>query len=108
LTEAARRAFAIAYRRPLRTVVAPPKVTIRQKIRDLIGALRRKGRISFTAEVVRQARSRLEVVVAFLAMLELVKQRLVIARQERLFGDIQLEPAAPLDPEAEIASEFGE
>ena len=108
LVEAARRALAVVHQPPLRTVVAPPKITIRQKIRDLIRALRRRGRISFTAEVVRRAQSRLEVVVAFLAMLELIKQRLVVAHQNGLFGDIEIEPTTQLDPETEIASEFGE
>ncbi len=108
LVEAARRAMSIAYQPPLRTVVAPPKITIRQKIRDLIQALRRRGRISFQREVVRRARSRLEVVVSFLALLELVKQRLVVAHQPALFADIEVEPATRLDPEADIASEFGE
>lgn len=108
LVEAARRALAIAYQPPLRTVVAPPKITIRQKIRDLIRALRRRGRISFQREVLRRSRSRLEVVVSFLALLELVKQRLVVAHQPELFADIEIEPATQLDPEADIASEFGE
>ncbi|HEY57731.1 MAG TPA: segregation/condensation protein A [Anaerolineae bacterium] len=108
LVEAARRAMAIAYQPPLRTVVTPPKITIRQKIRDLIRALRRRERVSFQREVLRQARSRLEVVVAFLALLELVKQHLVVAHQPGLFADIEIEPATQLDPEAEIASKFGE
>jgi chromatin segregation and condensation protein Rec8/ScpA/Scc1 (kleisin family) len=38
-------------------------------------------------------RSRLEVVVSFLAVLELVKAQRVVAEQERLFGDITLLPA---------------
>ncbi|MGQ9599100.1 MAG: segregation and condensation protein A [Anaerolineae bacterium] len=35
-----------------------------------------------------QAANRLEIIVTFLALLEMVKQRRVIIRQERLFGDI--------------------
>ena len=108
LVAAARRAFALAYQPPLRTVVAPPKITIRQKIRDLVHALRRLGRISFRREVVRRAHSRLEVVVAFLALLELVKQRLVVAHQPDLFTDIEIEAATTLESEVDIVSEFGE
>jgi chromatin segregation and condensation protein Rec8/ScpA/Scc1 (kleisin family) len=40
-------------------------------------------------------RSRLEVVVAFLAVLELIKSQHVQAEQAELFGDILLVPLAP-------------
>jgi chromatin segregation and condensation protein Rec8/ScpA/Scc1 (kleisin family) len=38
-------------------------------------------------------RSRLEIVVTFLAVLELVKQRRVAAQQEGIFSDIELVPS---------------
>jgi chromatin segregation and condensation protein Rec8/ScpA/Scc1 (kleisin family) len=39
-----------------------------------------------------EAQSRVEIMVTFLAVLELVKQRRVTAAQERLFADIVIEP----------------
>ncbi len=78
--------------RPLSQVVAAPQVHIRDQIRLIVAAIRSRGKTSFR-RLMRRVRSRLEVVVTFLAVLELVKQRRVTATQERLFGDIELTPA---------------
>jgi segregation and condensation protein A len=45
--------------------------------------------------------SRVEVVVTFLALLELVKRRIVSAEQSTLFADIQVESLADLTLETE-------
>ncbi|HAD07413.1 MAG TPA: hypothetical protein DCE76_09690 [Anaerolineaceae bacterium] len=45
--------------------------------------------------------SRVEVVVTFLALLELVKRRIVAAQQNGLFSDIEVQPATDLNPEIE-------
>jgi segregation and condensation protein A len=75
---------------PLDTVVAPPKVTIRDQIRLIARTLRSgAGRTSFQS-MLAGARSRMELVVTFLAVLELVKRRKIEARQERQFGEIVL------------------
>lgn len=108
LLEAAQRAFGVVQRRPLRTVVAPPRVTIRQKISELLHALRQRRRVAFLRDILYRARSRMEAVVAFLALLELVKRRLVLARQEDLFTEIEVEPLQDLSGPVEISSEFGE
>jgi chromatin segregation and condensation protein Rec8/ScpA/Scc1 (kleisin family) len=50
----------------------------------------------------------MEVVVAFLAMLELVKRRQVVARQFELFGEIELVPTETWNDEADFELEFGE
>ncbi len=73
------------------SVVAPSKITIRDRIRHIQHTLRSEGRVQFF-ELLKEATSRVEIVVTFLAVLELVKQRRVIAAQEKLFGDIVLEP----------------
>jgi segregation and condensation protein A len=74
---------------PLGTVVAPPKVTIRDQIRLIAHSLRASPRISFQ-KLLEHAASRMEVLVTFLAVLELIKRRRIEARQERLFGEIEL------------------
>jgi segregation and condensation protein A len=91
LLEAVRRALALTPDKPeLGTVVAPPKVTIRDQIRLIAGALRaHDGRASFQ-ELLATATSRLEIVVTFLAVLELIKRRQVEARQQVPFGEIEL------------------
>ncbi len=108
LARAAQRAFSLRPRAPLRTVISPPKVTIRDKIRQIVHTLRQRGKATFSA-LLGGRPTRLETVVTFLALLELVKQRLVHAQQERLFGEIEIMPASEnLSEEVEIASEFGE
>lgn len=50
--------------------------------------------------------TRLEVVVTFLALLELVKRYRVQARQEALFSDIQVEKTAEWNSDEEVEIEF--
>jgi segregation and condensation protein A len=90
LLDAVRRALALAPdKAPLGTVVAPPKVTIRDQIRLIARSLRDTGRASFQ-KLLAEAASRLEIVVTFLAVLELIKRRKIEARQEQMFGEIEL------------------
>ena len=49
----------------------------------------------------------MELIVTFIAMLELVKRHVVTATQSNLFGDIQIEPTDDLtDAETEVETEF--
>ena len=64
-------------------------VRLRDKIESLRSALRRRGRVSFRA-LIEECRSRVEVIVQFMAVLELIKSVEVVARQDALFSDIQL------------------
>ena len=86
--------------RDLSESVTPPKVHIRQKIRLIFDALRRQGRMTFRS-LIGKAGSRLDIVVSFLAVLELVKQRQVQAQQDELFGDIEIVPGANYRPDQE-------
>jgi segregation and condensation protein A len=70
-------------------VVAMPVVRIRDKIRLIGAALKAAGRTTFR-EAIRHARSRLEIVVTFLAVLELLKRKAVEADQPILFGEIEI------------------
>ncbi len=109
IVTAARNAFIEAdNRQELGTVVAPPRITIREKIGVIVTSLRGKGTTSFRQLLGKNGRSRLEVVVTFLAMLELVKRRLVRAQQEALFGDIHLEASETWDDDLDFELEFGE
>ncbi len=91
----------------LETVVSAPKVSIRDQIRLIIASIRAQGRTSFQ-RLLRKVRSRLEIVVTFLAVLELVKLQRVVARQEELFSDIELVPSETWkdDHEVEFELEF--
>ncbi len=107
LAAAARSVFLQARKSALTTVVAAPKVTIREKIHAITQTLRRTGRATFRS-ILGKRRSRVDVVVTFLAMLELVKRRFVRTAQQGLFGEITIEPAEAWDEDTEFELEFGE
>jgi len=108
ILDAARAAFIEAdNREELGTVVSVPRVTIREKISIIVKALR-TGKITSFRTLLGQRHSRLDVVVTFLAMLELVKRHFVKASQETLFGDIALETSNEWDDELDFELEFGE
>lgn len=78
-------------------------VSIQEKIRDLFTRIRSHAKTSFHT-FVKDAGSRTEAIVSFLALLELVKQRFVVVDQKALFHDIDIasSPDAPShDPLAE-------
>ena len=91
----------------LKAGVPPHRVTIREKINLITDSLRYRRSISFRA-LLNHENSRLEVVVTFLAMLELIKRHLVRVSQEGLFGDISLEVSDSWDNLTNIETEFGE
>ncbi len=83
-------------------VVAPVTVHIADCIAGILGRVQHGRRVRFTT-LMRRARSRVEIIVTFLALLELIKQQQVAARQERAFGEIIIEAREPA-PDAEIPS----
>jgi len=95
---------------PVDKVVAPVVVHIADCMRALLDLTVRQPRVHFGAAL-RRARSRLEVIVTFLALLELIKQQRLRAVQDSPFGEIYLEAREP-DPDAEIPetdlSEYGD
>lgn len=80
---------------PLSEVVTFPRITIREKINSILDTLKLEGRLSF-ADLITKKGNRIEVVVTFLAMLELIKRHMVEATQNALFGSIELVPEGEL------------
>jgi segregation and condensation protein A len=76
---------------------------VREKMTLLLDKLRAQGRILFE-ELFNEAMTRMDVVVTFLAMLELVKVRAVRIFQEELTGPIIIEAAASMEQAAELAN----
>jgi segregation and condensation protein A len=76
------------------------KVTVREKMTLLLDKLRGRGRILFEA-LFDEVKSRMEVVVTFLAMLELVKVRAIRISQDEMAGPIVIEAAADMDEAVE-------
>ncbi len=64
-------------------------VRLRDRMRSLVDKLQATGRTSFR-ELIQSATSRTMVIVDFMAVLELIKQRYLAARQSDAFGDIEL------------------
>lgn len=94
-------------RAPLRTVVAAPRVTIREKIKAIADVLRNKTVTTFR-ELVAKTPDRLHVVVTFLAMLELVRRYRIAAKQEDLFEEIELRRDDNWNESLEFELEFTE
>ena len=70
-------------------VIERQEVTVEQKVAELSERLKRSSRLSFRA-FISACRSRIEVIVAFMAVLELIKGLQLRAEQDALFGDIAL------------------
>ncbi len=106
LVAAAQEAFAKERsKQPLGVIIAPPRVTIREKIDLITKTMNELGRSTFRA-LLDQGASRLEVVVTFLAMLELVKRYRIQAHQENLFSEIEIDRTEDWDENEEIEIEF--
>ena len=79
-------------------------VTIQEKIADLANRLRTKTKMTFS-HFLTATKDRQERVVSFLALLELVKQRVISAEQSDLFEEIEI-AANDLDRIADLKIEF--
>lgn len=79
------------------------KVSVEDQSRILIAALKQRKRIAFH-EIAERFTERLEAVVAFLAMLELIRYSRIKIRQDRLFGTIWIMrgPKFDIPPTAEL------
>lgn len=106
LVNAAQEAFAKERsKRPLGEIIAAPRVTIREKIDLITKTMKEVGRSNFRS-LLNAGASRLEVVVTFLAMLELVKRYRIQARQEGLFSDIEIDRSEDWEEDEDIEIEF--
>jgi segregation and condensation protein A len=72
------------------------KITVREKMTLLLDILRAKGPTLFES-LFAEVKTRMEVVVTFLAMLELVKVRAIRIFQDEMSGPIQIEALADMD-----------
>jgi segregation and condensation protein A len=89
----------------LGTVIMAPRITIREKIALIVARLGKSRNTTFSG-LLGLKPTRLEVVVTFLALLELVKRYRVSAYQETLFSDIQIEKLEEWGMDEELEIEF--
>ena len=76
-------------------------VSLEQKIGSVMGYARKNRKFSFRQLLMEQA-DKLEVVVTFLAVLELMKIGKIHLMQEEIFGDMQIETLEPEGEEADL------
>jgi segregation and condensation protein A len=69
------------------------EVTVNEKITLLVELLENRGECSFTDLIIR-SNSVMDIVCAFMAILEAVKIRMIMIFQNRMFGDIMIRPHA--------------
>lgn len=87
LLEAVRQAMVSQTTSSADEVIAPVQISLPEKIAHLESLLTQHGHFSFN-RVLEQATSRMEIIVTFLALLQLMKRRRVLVEQRKLFGDI--------------------
>jgi len=92
-------------KQPLDVIIAAPRVTIREKIDLITKTMKEVQRSTFRA-LLNPGASRLEIVVTFLAMLELVKRYRLEARQADLFSEIEIDRSEDWQEDEEIDIEF--
>lgn len=79
-------------------VVKVEKISVQEKMNMLLDCLRRSTRVVFQT-IFEGVSSRMDIVVTFLALLELIKIRAIRATQEDRVGPIVIELTAPLGEE---------
>lgn len=64
-------------------------LSIKEKIEELRSLILKRAETSFSA-MIRGARNKTEIIVSFLALLELIKQKIINVSQENIFEDISI------------------
>jgi segregation and condensation protein A len=82
-------------------VVKVEEISVQERMNLLLDCLRRSPRVVFQT-LFEGVSSRMEIVVTFLALLELIKIRVIRATQEENAGSIIIELTAPLGDEEVI------
>jgi segregation and condensation protein A len=88
---------------PLSDAVTISALTLRQKIDEIVIILQKSSKSTFYS-LLPPGHGRMEIIVTFLALLELIRHHSILAIQENPFTDIQLESAGELH--ADIDTEF--
>lgn len=101
LLAAVRQVFQVKPPEPSVNGAVPPlSITVTDQMELIVRETSENREVSFL-HLLRQARSRLEVIVTLLAVLEMVKQRRVNMRQDHPFGDILISAREAGEPVAE-------
>ncbi len=88
-------------------VIRPHKFTVREKVELLRELLASEGSVSFRS-VVEACSTRMEIIISFMAVLELIKSRVLDAVQDAVFEDIVLVPSTEAALDVPLSPEFAE
>jgi segregation and condensation protein A len=91
----------------LGSLVTPPRITVREKINLIKNFLHRYQKGTFQSLIAGNL-FRMEIVITFLALLELIKRKMVITQQSEIFGPIEFEPGEAWQEDTVFEPEFGE
>jgi len=84
------------------------EITVNEKVALMSELLEAKGECQFTDLIVR-SNSIIDIVCAFLAILEAMKVRMIVVYQNRMFGEILIKPGESFRaPEAAVPANLGE
>ena len=79
------------------------QITVEDRVENLWGRLQ-TGEVIRFRQYLSGARSRLEIVVSFMAILEMIKQGMAVVQQSELFGDILIEGRPDAQPPEELVA----
>lgn len=79
-------------------LIEPEKITVEDKIREILDWLRREDRFTLKG-LCRDIKNKIDVIVTFIAILELARLRELVVRQESVFGEIFVEKTSPGEAE---------
>lgn len=85
---------------PLETAVTITTLTLKKKINEIITILRKSSKSNFKSLLTKD-NSRLEIIVTFLALLELIRHYSIEVHQEFLFNEIELERVGEMNEDFE-------
>ncbi|MCS6906387.1 MAG: segregation/condensation protein A [Anaerolineales bacterium] len=85
--------------------VIKPKYSIKEQISRIIDILKNHARTTFR-QLIASAQNRNELIIVFLALLELVKQHQVEVHQPNLFDEIEIYPTPQLFVNTDVETEF--
>jgi segregation and condensation protein A len=89
------------------STVSMPKISIREKINVIMRLLSDKEQISFIS-IFSERTSIIDIIVTFLAVLELMKQKWILVEQADLFGEMKVTKTPDFQSDGSIELEFGE
>lgn len=84
---------------PMEEIVSISTITLKTRINAIMGQFKKLSHMKFSSLI--DQNTKLEIIVTFLALLELIKNHLVEANQPDIFGEIDLDSIGEMDHEIE-------